>query len=60
LDRLLVDSGFLIALGQKGDPLHEDAKRFLKDYSGKLVTTAAMIVETCFFFGNQGKPQLLD
>ena len=60
MDRLLVDSGFLIALGQKRDPLHDNAERFLKDYSGKLVTTSAVIVETCFFFGNQGKLQLLD
>lgn len=60
MDRLLADTGFLIAAGQRGDPLHEKAKSFLQDYSGRLVTVSAVIVETCFFFGSAGKLKLLD
>ena len=60
MDRLLADTGFLIAAGQRGDPLHEAAKEFLGGYSGTLVTAAPVIVETCFFFGSKGKLQLLD
>lgn len=60
MDRLLVDTGFLIALGQRGDSLHKEAKSFLRGYSGKLVTAAPVIVETCYFFESQGKLQLLE
>jgi predicted nucleic acid-binding protein len=60
LDRLLVDTGFLIALGQRGDSLHKEAKSFLQGYSGKLVTAAPVIVETCYFFESEGKLQLLE
>jgi predicted nucleic acid-binding protein len=60
LDRLLADTGFLVAAGQRGDPLHEAAKNFLSRYSGTLVTAAPVIVETCFFFESKGKLQLLE
>jgi predicted nucleic acid-binding protein len=60
LDRLLADTGFLVAAGQRGDPLHEAAKTFLSRYSGTLVTAAPVIVETCFFFESRGKLQLLE
>jgi predicted nucleic acid-binding protein len=60
LDRLLADTGFLIAAGQRGDPLHEAAKGFLSGYSGTLVTAAPVIVETCYFFESKGKLRLLE
>jgi predicted nucleic acid-binding protein len=60
LDRLLADTGFLIAAGRYGDPLHDNAKSFLEGYSGRLVTVSAVIVETCFFFTSAGKVTLLD
>lgn len=60
MDRLLADTGFLVAAGQRGDPLHEAAKSFLSGYSGTLVTAAPVIVETCFFFESKGKLQLLE
>ncbi len=37
MDRLLADTGFRVAAGQRGDPLHEAAKNFLSRYSGTLV-----------------------
>jgi predicted nucleic acid-binding protein len=60
LDSLLVDAGFLIALGRQRDPLHEKAKSFLRSYSGKLVTVSPVIVETCFFFDSMAKLELLE
>jgi predicted nucleic acid-binding protein len=57
---LLADTGFLIAAGRRGDPLHEKAKSFLQGYSGGLVTVSAVIVETCFVFSGPGKVKLLD
>jgi predicted nucleic acid-binding protein len=60
LDRLLADTGFLVAAGQRGDPLHDAARSFLSDYSGTLVTAAPVIVETCFFFESKGKVELLE
>jgi predicted nucleic acid-binding protein len=60
LDRLLVDTGFLVAYGLRNDPFYSAANRFLKDYKGDLVTAAPVIVETCFFFGPVGKRHLLE
>lgn len=60
MDSLLVDAGFLIALGRRSDPLHQNARAFLRDYSGKLVTVAPVIVETCFFFESTAKLELLE
>lgn len=57
---MLVDAGFLIALGRRGDPLHEKARSFLRGYSGKLITVAPVIVETCFFFNGSAKVELLE
>ncbi len=60
MDKLVADTGFLIAAGRRGDPLHEQAKSFLEGYSGRLVTVSAVVVETCFFFASEGKVRLLD
>ena len=60
MDSLLVDTGFLVALGRRDDPLHKQASAFLRDYSGKLLTAAPIIVESCFFFGATAKVELLN
>lgn len=60
MDRLLVDSGFLVAYARANDPLHRKADIFLKEYSGRLITVAPSIVETCFFLVPQAKQHLLD
>ena len=60
MDSLIADTGFLVALGRRGDPLHESARAFLRDYSGKLVTAAPVIVETSFFLESPGKLRLLE
>ncbi len=60
MDRLLVDTGFLVAYGRRNDPFYSAADGFLKHFRGTLVTAAPVIVETCFFFDPQGKRHLLD
>lgn len=58
--RLLVDTGFLVALGRRADPLHGAASRFYREYVGELLTVSPVIVETCFFLDARGKAALLD
>jgi predicted nucleic acid-binding protein len=60
LNRVLVDSGFLVALGIQGDPRHRAARQFLERYEGRLLVPEPVIVETCFFLSTAGKVRLLD
>lgn len=60
MDRLLVDTGFLVAYGLRNDPLYSAADSFLKHYRGALVTVAPVVVETCFFLSAAGKRHLLE
>ena len=57
---ILVDSGFLVALGIESDPRHRAAKDFLHNYVGKLLVPEPVITETCFFLSTAGKVRLLD
>jgi predicted nucleic acid-binding protein len=59
-DRLIVDTGFLVAFGRSADPLHHHAVSFLRRYSGRLITVAAVIVEASFFLSVRSKQPLLD
>ena len=60
MDRVIVDTGFLVAYARHGDHLHSSADRYLKTFRGSLVTVSAVIVETCFFLKPYAKRQLLD
>ncbi len=61
---VLVDTGFLVALFDGTDPLHESAKALLADRlhppGADLVTVWPTIVETCFFLDARGKLALLE
>jgi len=57
---VLVDSGFLLALGIARDPRHQPAKEFLSRYRGKLLVPAPVVVETCYFFSTSNKVRMLD
>lgn len=58
--RLLVDTGFLVALYRRNDGLHASAVEFLRANRAPLVTASPVIVETCFFLAPRSKPELLD
>jgi predicted nucleic acid-binding protein len=60
LDRLLVDTGFLVAYAKKHDFLHAKADRFLSKYRGALYSVSAVIVETCFHLDSVAKQHLLE
>jgi uncharacterized protein len=60
---VLVETGFLIALFDRTDKLHESAKKMLaalvRDRRAALVSVWPTIVETCFFLDPSGKLALL-
>lgn len=59
---VLVDTGFLIALFNKQDPLHENAKQALRRLPAglRLITILPCVTETCFFLDRIGKSALLE
>jgi len=58
--RLLVDTGFLVALYIRGDTLHQAALAYLRQNLLPLQTASPVIVETCFFLDALGKAALLN
>ena len=60
MDRLIVDTGFLVALGRAADPHHAAAHRFFGTIKVPLVTVSAVIVESCHFLEVRAKRALLD
>ena len=58
--RLLVDTGFLVALGRRADPLHNAASVFFRRHGGPLLTVSPVVVETSFFLAARAKINLLD
>lgn len=60
MNRVLVDSGFLVALGIERDPRHRAALGFLDKYVGEMLVPAPVVTETCYFLSTAGKVRLLD
>lgn len=57
--RLIVDTGFLVALYLRGDAVHGAAVEYLQRHSAGLITVSAVVVETCFFLDAAGKREFL-
>ena len=57
--RLVVDTGFLVALYLRGDALHERAVEFLRETRLPLITVSPVVVEACHFLNTNGKVALL-
>jgi predicted nucleic acid-binding protein len=60
VERILVDTGFLVALGRARDPCHRAAVKFLESNAMPLVTVAAVVVETCHFLGVDARARMLE
>ena len=60
MKRVLVDSGFLVALGIESDPRHRAALDFLNSYVGEMLVPAPVVTETCYFLSTAGKVRLLN
>jgi predicted nucleic acid-binding protein len=58
--RLVVDTGFLVALYRRRDALHAQALEFLRGNRAPLVTAAPVVVESCYFLSTAAKVELLD
>ena len=56
----LVDTGFLVALFSRRDPLRGAARDHLQAHTYPLATVAPVVVETSFFLDARGKADLLD
>ena len=59
MPRLVVDTGFLVALYRRRDGLHADAVSFLRENRAPLVTVSAVIAEACYFLSAPAKVELL-
>lgn len=57
---LIVDTGFLVALYIRRDNLHSQALHFLQQNNQPLITTAPVIVESCYFLDAKAKVALLN
>lgn len=60
MKQILVDTGFLVALGIARDPRHRAASFFVAQYRGELLVPAPVVSEACYFLSNAGKVRLLD
>jgi predicted nucleic acid-binding protein len=60
MERVLVDTGFLVALGRTRDPLHAAAKAYLERCTLGLATVSAVIVEACHFLQLDARRALLE
>ena len=60
MTRVLLDTGFLVALFRPSDRLRKHAREFLRATRHPLVTAAPVIVETCFFLDAAAKGKLLE
>ncbi|HTP62986.1 MAG TPA: hypothetical protein VMJ14_12980 [Burkholderiales bacterium] len=60
MERLIADTGFLVAIGRRSDPRHRGARRFSNQFEGQLVTVSPIIVEACHFLSPQSRLDLLD
>ena len=60
MERLIADAGFLVAAGWRLDTRHSDAREFSGRFRGQLVTTSAVIVETCHFLDADARISLLN
>ena len=57
---LIVDTGFLVALYILRDKLHQHALSFLQQNQHTLITSAPVIVESCYFLDAKAKIALLN
>lgn len=60
MKQVLVDTGFLVALGIQRDPRHRAARDFLARYTGEFLVPAPVVCETCYFLSTAGQVRLLD
>lgn len=58
--RVLLDTGFLIALYDRHDAAHLAAVQWLRQFQGRFLTVVPVVTETCFFLATEDKAVLLE
>ena len=58
--RVLLDTGFLVALYDANDALHAASRQWLRQFRGQFITVDHVINEACFFVATEDKAKLLD
>lgn len=56
---VLVDSGFLVALGIRRDPRHTAARQWLQANDSPLLVPTPVVTESCYFLSPRAKAELL-
>jgi uncharacterized protein len=56
-DRLLIDTGILVAFYDAADPQHQNVFEFLGQYRGKLITTLSCVTETMWLLASDDRVQ---
>lgn len=46
--QILIDTGIIIALADKGDSWHQRSLRFIKTFPGRLIAPSTIIPEVCY------------
>ncbi|MCU0580033.1 MAG: PIN domain-containing protein [Desulfobacterota bacterium] len=46
--QILIDTGIIIALADKGDSWHQRSLRFIKTFQGRLIAPSTIIPEVCY------------
>lgn len=60
MERILVDTGFFVALGRASDARHDAAKAYLESCTLRLATVSAVVVETCHFLRVEARRKFLE
>jgi uncharacterized protein len=60
VERILVDTGFFVALGRSSDARHQAAKAYLEGCALPLATVSAVVVESCHFLRLEARRRFLD
>lgn len=58
--KVIVDTGFLIALHDRSDKHHQAAKLWLNGFKGKLISVQNVLTETSFFLSTEHTAILMD
>ena len=60
MERLIADAGFVIAITRRSDPHHVRAVAFSVKFAGQLITTSAVVSETCHYLIPAARINLLN
>jgi predicted nucleic acid-binding protein len=58
--RVLLDTGFLVALYDRHDAAHLAAVQWLRQFQGRFLTVVPVVTEACFFLATEDKSVLLE